>query len=200
VTGSDKKAIPVANFDTLNDFISFLYARLKPNQKLISKEGLWKYYSCDYPVVRTVSKSYFESSKMTNVTYQNTLSRLTEGLQSLKKLGTDISDINQLISGTTTTTVTPTTTPKCAPPTIIDFNPKSAFTGDTMPEILITGTSLYGKTQVFLSGITGTIKSNTDTAIVFVPKQKVTGKIKVKTEYGESLETTEDFVFLSKKP
>jgi hypothetical protein len=202
VTGGDKKVIPVANFDTLNDFVSFLYARLKPNQKLISKEGLWKYYSCDYPTVKTVSKSYFESAKTSNVTYQDILLRLTEGVQSLKNLGMDVSDISQLISGTTTTTVTTTTTPKCSPPTIIDFYPKSAFTGDTAPLITITGTSLYGRAQVFLSGITGTVKSNTntDTVIQFVPKQKVTGKIKVKTEYGESLETTEDFVFLTKKP
>ena len=66
--------------------------------------------------------------------------------------------------------------------------------------ITITGTSLWGSAQVFLSGITGTIKSNTDTFIQFVPNRKVTGKIKVKTEYGESKETTEDFVFLTKKP
>jgi hypothetical protein len=200
VEGSDKKSTPVANFDTLNDFVSFLYARLKPNQKLITKQGLWKYYNCDYPTVNYVSKSAFESTKLTNVTYQETLKRLTEGIQSLGKLGVDTSDINQLISGTTTTTSsTQTVNLKCDPPTIIDFNPKSAFTGDTSPIITITGTSLWGSAQVFLSGITGTIKSNTDTFIQFVPRQKVTGKIKVKTEYGQN-ETTQDFVFLTKKP
>ncbi len=203
VTGSNKEELPVANFDTLNDFVSFLYARLKPNQKLITKEGLWKFYSCDYPTVGYVAKSYFEKNKTTNVTYQNTLVKLTEGIESLRKLGMDISDIKVLLDGTTVTkTAQETGTAKCPPPTIIDFYPKSAFTGDTAPLITITGTSLYGSAQVFLSGITGTVKSNTntDTVIQFVPKQKVTGKIKVKTEYGVSLETTEDFVFLTKKP
>jgi hypothetical protein len=199
VEGSDKKSIPVANFDTLNDFVSFLYARLKPNQKLITKQGLWKYYNCDYPTVNYVSKSAFESTKLTNVTYQETLKRLTEGIQSLGKLGVDTSDINQLISGITTTSSSQTANLKCEKPTIIDFNPKTAWTGDT-PVIIITGTSLWGSAQVFLSGITGTIKTNTDTFIQFVPRKNVTGKIKVVTEYGESKETTEDFVFIRQKP
>jgi hypothetical protein len=195
VEGSDKKSVPVANFDTLNDFVSFLYARLKPNQKLITKEGLWKYYTCDYPTVGYVSKSTFESTKLTNNTYINVLERLTSGVQSLRNFGIDISDINQLISGaTTTSSSSQTVNLKCEKPTIIDFNPKSAFTGDTSPLITITGTSLWGSAQVFLSGFTGTIKSNTDTFIQFVPSRKVTGKIKVKTEYGVD-ETTQDFVF-----
>jgi len=200
VEGSDKKPIPVANFDTLNDFVSFLYARLKPNQKLITKQGLWKYYCCDYPTVGYVSKSAFESTKLTSTNYQNVLVRLTEGVQSLRNFGVDITDINGLISGVTTTTTTQSTNTKCDPPTIIDFDPKSAFTGDTSPLITITGTSLYGNAQVFLSGFTGSIKANTDTFIQFVPSQKVTGKIKVKTEYGNPVETTQDFVFLTKKP
>lgn len=197
VTLSDKKIVPVANFDSLNDFISFLYARLKPNQKLITKEGLWKYYNCDYPTVGYVSKSAFDSTKTTNVTYQETLVKLTEGVESLRKFGVDVLDIKELISGTTQTT-SQTANLKCDKPTIIDFYPKSAFTGDTSPVITITGTSLYGSTQVFLSGITGTVnsKTNTDTVVQFVPRQKVTGKIKVKTQYGE-VESKEDFVFRS---
>lgn len=202
VTGSDKKIIPVANFDTLNDFVSFLYARLKPNQKLITKQGLWKYYNCDYPTVNYVSKSYFESTKLTSTVYQDTLIGLTKGVESLRKFGVDITDIKELMSGTTTTTTsssTQTANLKCDKPKIIDFNPKSAFTGDTSPIITITGTSLYGNAQVFLSGFTGKIESNTDTFIQFVPRQKVTGKIKVVTEYGQD-ETTEDFVFIKQKP
>jgi hypothetical protein len=200
IEGSDKKPIPVANFDTLNDFVSFLYARLKPNQKLITKQGLWKYYCCDYPTVGYVSKSTFESTKLTSDTYKNVLERLTAGVESLRKLGMDITDINELLNGTTTTTSSSQAAKlKCDPPTIIDFNPKSAFTEDTSPQITITGTFLYGKTQVFLNGKVGTIESNTDTEIVFVPKDKVTGKIKVKTEYGNPAETTQDFVFLTKK-
>ena len=39
-------------------------------------------------------------------------------------------------------------------------------------------------------------KTNTDTVVQFVPRQKVTGKIKVKTQYGE-VESKEDFVFRS---
>jgi hypothetical protein len=176
---------------------------LKPNQKLITKEGLWKFYSCDYPTVGYVAKSYFEKNKTTNVTYQNTLVKLTEGIESLRKLGMDISDIKVLLDGTTATKTAQEAGPaKCPPPTIIDFNPKSAFTGDTAPTITITGTFLYGSTQVFLNGVAGTVKSNTNTETIvqFVPKGKKTGKIKVKTEYGESKETTEDFVFLTEKP
>lgn len=199
ISVTDKKQLPVANFNTLNDFVSFLYARLKPNQKLITKEGLWKYYNCDYPRVGYVSKSVFESTKSGNTVYQGTLVRLTEGVESLRNFGVEIKDIKELINGTTTTTTTQSTNLKCDPPTIIDFNPKSAFTGDTSPIITITGTSLWGSAQVFLSGITGTIKSNTDTFIQFVPNQKVTGKIKVKTEYGNPVETTQDFVFRSTK-
>ena len=189
---SEKKQLPVANFDTLNDFVSFLYARLKPNQKLITKQGLWKYYNCDYPRVGYVSSSTFESTKLTSPNYQETLVRLTEGVQSLRNFGVDITDIKELISGTTATAAQ-TVSSKCPPPTIIDFNPKSAFTGDT-PLIIITGTSLFGKAQVLLSGITGTIKSNTDTFIQFTPRKNVTGKIKVKTEGGED-ESDVDFVF-----
>jgi len=134
--------------------------------------------------------------KLTDDNYQNTLVRLTEGVNSLKKLGVDITDIGELLSGKTTTTTSSTTAKKCPPPKILSFTPKTAATNSTSPEILISGTSLYGGTQVFLSGISCTIISNTDTAIVVVTKQKLTGKLKVVTEYGGQDETKEDFVFI----
>jgi len=115
-------------------------------------------------------------------------------------VGIDVGDINLFLDGPTPPAQqqeSVSNQPLCPPPTINAFVPFSAYTSAPSPQIIINGTNLYGNTQVFIGNQPCSIIENTDTKLVFVPTQKVSGKIKVVTEYGEK-ETTTQFQFFFK--
>ena len=208
---------PIANFDTLDKFVEFMYDRLQPNLKRISQNGLWQFYMCNFPnSEKGQSETYFQQNKSTNSNAQSAFKRLKAGIEDLKKQSTNTTynikdvDVLLLLNGTITNTQNPSVTPTpnnqnttlpstattCNPPTIISFSPTSAKTAGTMPQIRISGTSLVGKTIVTLSGTPTTILSNTNDEIVFVPTKAVTGKIKVET-LGGSVESQTNFTFIN---
>ncbi len=190
-----EKTTPVANFKTLNSFVSFLFNRLKSTWVKAENEGLWKYYCCDYPYVDKPKNSAFESQKTNNLAYQVIYKRLEQGISSMKNLGVDVSNINQILTGKTKTTKSAVqNAQECPPPVIISWEPKTADYNSLSPEIRISGTSLWGNTRVSLSGTSCTIKVNNESLLVVVPKQKVNGKLKITTKYG-NVETKEDFIF-----
>ena len=208
---------PIANFDTLDKFVEFMYDRLQPNLKRISQNGLWQFYMCNFPnSEKGQSETYFQQNKSTNSNAQSAFKRLKAGIEDLKKQSTNTTynikdvDVLLLLNGTITNAQNPSVTPTpnnlnttlpstattCNPPTIISFSPTSAKTAGTMPQIRISGTSLVGKTIVTLSGTPTTILSNTNDEIVFVPTKAVTGKIKVET-LGGSVESQTNFTFIN---
>ena len=191
------QTIPLPTFKSLENSVAFIYNRLKDNVNRADKEGLWKYYCCDYPVVNRITSSEFEKQKTTNDGFQKIFKKLAEGVSSMAKLGISVSNIDEILTGKTKTSVVKKTNePECPPPVIISWEPKTADYNSVSPEIRISGTSLWGngKTQVSLSGTNCTIKVNNEKLLIIVPKQKVNGKIKITTKYG-SVETKEDFIF-----
>jgi hypothetical protein len=197
-TDAKKSSIPIANFDKLYDFVSFIYSRLKNNIKIAEKIGFWEYYCRNYPEVNRVKPDEFQKEKENNQ-YQKVYERLREGLSNMRTLGVDVneSNINELLTGKTKNAVSTTSTanqPLCPEPIITSWEPKRANINSLSPEITIKGTSLWGQTQVTLNGTNCTIKVNTENLIIVVPKKKVNGKLLVKTKYGQ-VETTEEFIF-----
>lgn len=80
-------------------------------------------------------------------------------------------------------------------PVITGFSPTGAtISNSTFPLITLSGSNLFGKTQVYLNGKPTEIKSSTNSQVVFVPTVKETGKIKVVTSINTAT-TTSDFVF-----
>jgi hypothetical protein len=210
-----KSVNAIANFDTLDKFIEFMYDRLRPNLKRIIQGGLWQYYYCNFPNNST-SEEDFQKNKTTDQNMKDAFKNLKEGLDSLQRLKSNTSynikdlDVLLLLNGTTTnsqkaktpekennlntTTSQPTIT--CAPPTIISITPLTATTSGTMPVITISGTSLFGKTVVTLNGQRTTITSNKENVLTVVPTNKTSGKIKVITD-GGSIESTQEFIFIN---
>lgn len=194
-----EQTLPLANFKDLNSFVSFIFNRLKSNWTKAENEGLWKYFCCDYPYIDKSKSSQFETQKETNESYKKVLQRLTEGISSMKNLGVDVSNINEILTGKTKTTKAKVqNAQECPPPVIISWEPKTADYNSLSPEIRISGTSLWGGTKVFLSGTSCTIKFNSENLLIVVPSTKVDGKLKVVTKYGPPAETKEDFVFTNK--
>jgi hypothetical protein len=211
--GNKGQSKPIPGFDTLDNFIGFLYDRLSPNLRRITQNGLWQYYMCNFPTSQ-MTDEFFQKNKTTNENCQKGFKGLKSGLEDLKKQSTNTAynikdlDVLLLLNGTVTNSQTPSATPNnmnttlpstattCNPPTIISFSPISATTSGTMPTITISGTSLVGKTIVTLSGTPTTIKSNTNDVLVFVPTSKTSGKIKIET-LGGVVESKTNFTFIN---
>jgi hypothetical protein len=197
-TDSAKTSIPIANFEKLYDFVSFIYSRLKSNVKIAEGMGFWEYYFRNYPEVNRMKSDEFQKQKGNNES-QKVYERLREGLSNMRTLGVDVneSNINELLTGKTKNTVSTTSStnqPLCDEPIITSWEPKRANINSLSPEIRISGTSLWGQTRVTLSGTNCTIIYNTENLIIAVPKDKVNGKLLVKTKYGQ-YETKEEFIF-----
>ena len=205
----------IANFDTIDKFIEFMYDRLRPNLKRIIQGGLWQYYYCNFPN-NTTPEEDFQKNKTIDQNMKNAFKNLKEGLDSLQRLKSNTTynikdlDVLLLLNGTTTNsqktkppekennlnTTTTQSTITCLPPTIISITPLTATTSGTMPIITVSGTSLYGKTKVTLGGKLAEIKTNTENILTFVPSDKTSGKIKIETVGGGPVESTVDFNFI----
>jgi hypothetical protein len=201
----------IANFETIDKFIEFMYDRLSPNLKRITQNGLWQYYYCNFPITNTnITESDFQKTKKTDNSIKDAFKNLKEGLDSLQRLKSNTTynikdlDVLLLLNGTLTDSKNPSTTPTpvpsqstivCEKPTILSITPLTATTSGTMPVITISGTSLFGKTIVTLNGNPTTISTNTNDILTFVPTIKTSGKIKIKTVGGD-IESTVDFKFI----
>lgn len=208
------RTYPLATFQDADKFLEFMYDRLVNNISRIIKDGLWLYYNCYFPV-KSISPDYFYTARTENTTIKDNGDRLRAALTSLNQLATNQSlkiqpfNVDTILNGTVqqqnpkkkenppnnqNTTVDTTVT--CLPPTIISFNPKTAKSSGPMPIIVLSGTNLYGNTKVYVGGQEAAIKEVTNKYIKFVPKPKISGKIKVVTLGGE-IESVTKFEFVT---
>lgn len=207
--------IPIANFESADRFISFLYDRLKSNSKRIAQVGLTKYMYCFFNP-DSMSSDYFDSQKTTNESINQTNEKLRLALNNMNQLSTiddnrikkmSVEEISTILSGTTPTVLpgvtnnlntTSNNEPTCETPTIISFEPLSAKTSGEMPKIILSGTNLVGNTIITLdgSGTTITPGTLTQTRVEFVPQFKKSGKIKVITNGGDATSERE-FIFVN---
>lgn len=189
--------VPIANFTTKEDFIKFLFSRLQSQTDRIKKMGLLKWYFCNFPINNTVSESGFDKEKNTSEPIKLTRARLSKGLNDAKSVGINVVNVNEFLDGPTPPQQQGQSTsgaPKCDLPEITSFYPVTASTTSVSPEITINGTGLYGNTIVTIGGKSTAIIENTANKIVVVPLEKVSGKIKVVTEWGQD-QTENQFKF-----
>ena len=212
----DNQNIPLANFQSNDRFLSFLYQRLKNNSKRIGEIGLTKYLYCFFNPNGTTTE-YFDSQKGVSENIIKDNEKLRLALNDMNVLSTNpdtrikkmsVQDISTILSGTTPSVTNAnnlnTTTnnePTCQDPTIISFSPMTAFTG-TAPVITLSGTNLIGNTIITVAGSATTIdvRSLTQTEVKFTPQFSplgtVKGKIKVVTSGGDATSTS-DFEYLN---
>jgi hypothetical protein len=81
---STKGTKPIANFESIDTFVSFMVSRLKERVPQVLQLGLNKYYACYWPV-KNITEAEFETKKAEYVTSEKTFddaltSALTVGI------------------------------------------------------------------------------------------------------------------------
>jgi hypothetical protein len=201
----------IANFETLDKFVGFMYDRISPNLKRIIQNGLWQFYVCNFPKQVITSEEFQRRKKQDGLI--KIFNNLKNGLDSLQKLKSNTTynikdlDVLLLLNGTVTNSQNPKSITEqnnlntsqstiiCKEPTILSITPLTATTSGTMPVITISGTALFGKTIVTLNDNPTKISSNTNDILTFVPTIKTSGKIRIKTVGGDIVSTV-DFNFI----
>ena len=192
--------LAIANFDKPETFIQFLYARLEKQTNRIKQIGLFKFYSCNFPINNFKDEKWFDKNKNTESSLTKIRATLNSALTDAKQVKIDVGDINLFLDGPKPVQAEGASVqnaPKCEQPTITRFEPLTASSSDPAPPITITGTNLIGNTQVFIGNQVCRIDKNTEKELVVVPQNKVSGKIKILTT-GGSVESQDQFQFIFK--
>jgi len=163
---------PIANFKNIDDFLSFMVARLTPNITRIrygengsSPIGIDKYYVCYWtPPTATnenITSQYFDEHL---TEFKKLFDTLTKGVASAKEVGfTDVATNGasqtsmavQLAMAQSQNNLNTTTLPGpvCLPPSITSFSPLTGVTGTILN---ITGNDLSTVTAATINGVTTT--------------------------------------------
>jgi hypothetical protein len=181
---------PIANFEDIDKFLSFMVARLTPNINRIfygengdAPLGLPKYYACFWsPSTSTnqnIPPSYFDENQDEFKTLFDTVKK---GIKSAGEVQLNVASAKtiktagdaqaqQIASGGKGATNNLNTSnpppPSCLPPKVTSFSPLTGVTGTILN---LTGTDLGSVTAVTVNGITTTtgITINNPTNIVSV--------------------------------
>lgn len=202
---------PIANFENINDFLTFMEGRLTPNLRRIETQGLLRYYVCGW---NGVDENYYNSNSkefselLKN--FQNALvsaqkvKLLTE--EQARALGINIL-LNENKQSTSGPKPTPTPSPNpplpgqdCPPPIITSFSPLSGTTGKI---IQINGKNLITTNKITVNNVEVDMRLteifNDQTLRFSVPSSPVplpqVGKIKIFTQYG-SVESSVNFTHI----
>ena len=159
-TPSTKESLPIANFSTIDTFISFMTARLLARVPQILDLGLVKYYACYWPVEsKTVSESYYDTHISDYKTLKETFDHaLTSALSvniATKEILEDLKNQINLVESKGSSNGVPTTTAvvsqlSCPPPVIKSFSPLSGNTGTI---VQVNGTDFNGTTSIKVNGV-----------------------------------------------
>jgi len=159
-TPSTKSTLPIANFATIDNFISFMSARLRERVQQILDLGLVKYYVCYWPVKsETVSESYYDTHikdyETVKETFDNALtSALSVGITT-KDIVEDLKNTITNVESQGSSNGVPTTTAvasqlSCPPPIITSFSPLSGNTGTI---VQVNGTDFNGTSSIKVNGV-----------------------------------------------
>lgn len=198
---------PIANFETIDDFLSFMESKLSQNLKRILAQGLLQYYVCGW---NGVNQEYFTQNPSEFTTL---LENFKAGYNSALEVGIVTKDeadnlgLKDKESNQKSPTQTPTPSPNppqpgqvCPPPIISDFFPLSGTTGKI---IQLNGKNLLSTTGITVNNVQVLYSSivifNDNTLRFSVPSTSLplpqVGKIKVSTNFG-SIESTVNFVHI----
>ena len=204
---------PIANFKNIDDFLSFMVARLTPNIRRIrygengsSPIGIDKYYVCYWtPPTATnenITSQYFDEHL---TEFKKLFDTLTKGVASAKEVGfidvatngaSQISMINQVNPLASPNNINTTTLPStvCLPPSITSFSPLTGVTGTILN---ITGNDLSTVTAATINGVTTTTGITINSGVnivVLVPFSNTTviqnNTITLKGTHGNGTSTT----------
>jgi hypothetical protein len=155
---STKGTTPVANFASVDNFVSFMTARLQERVPQVLDLGLVKYYACYWPV-KNVSEATYDSHtgeyKETKESFDNALtSALSVGVAT-KAIVEDLKNQMNIVEGQGTTNGVPnvvavTSQLSCPPPAITSFSPLSGNTGTV---VQVNGVSFNGTTSITVNGV-----------------------------------------------
>ena len=157
---STKGTTPIANFASINNFVSFMSARLRERVQQILELGLVKYYACYWPVKNEkVPESYYDTHikdyTETKETFDKALtSALSVGVAT-KAIVEDLKNIINKVESQGSSNGVPTTTAvtaklSCPPSSITSFSPLSGNTGTV---VQVNGISFDGTTSITVNGV-----------------------------------------------
>jgi hypothetical protein len=157
-TPSTKETLPIANFSTIDNFISFMTARLLARVQQILDLGLVKYYACYWPV-KVLSESYYDTHIKDYETLKNTFDdALTSALSvnvATEEIVKDLKNTINEVESKGSSNGVPTTTAvasqlSCPSPIITSFSPLSGNTGTI---VQVNGTDFNGTTSIKVNGV-----------------------------------------------
>jgi hypothetical protein len=201
---STKGTTPVANFASVDNFVSFMTARLQERVPQVLDLGLVKYYACFWPVESMgVSVSTYDTNinnyKTTKESFDKALtSALSVGVAT-KAIVEDLKNQINKVEGQGTTNGVPNTTAvtsqlSCPPPIITSFSPLSGNTGTI---VQVNGTDFNGTSLITVNGVNVTSTEFTvfnNTTLRFNTPKIGTGTVINK---GKIVITTPNGVFTS---
>jgi hypothetical protein len=195
-TGSPSST-PIANFENLDKFLSFMVARLTPNINRIfygengeAPLGLPKYYVCYWlPATSAnpnIPPSYFDENQNE---FKTTIDTVKKGIKSAGDVQLNVASAKtiktagdaqaqQIASGGKGATNNLNTSnpppPSCLPPNVTSFSPLTGVTGTILN---LTGTDLGSITSVTINNVsvtTGITINNSASVVVVVPFSNTT--------------------------
>lgn len=155
---STKESLPIANFATIDTFISFMTARLQARVQQILELGLVKYYACYWPV-KNITESYYDTHiddyKTLKQTFDDALTSALSVNIATKTIVEDLKNIINKVESEGSSNGVPTTTAvtsqlSCPPPVITSFSPLSGNTGTI---VQVNGTDFNGTTSIVVNGV-----------------------------------------------
>jgi hypothetical protein len=205
---STKGTTPVANFASIDNFVSFMTARLQERVQQVLDLGLVKYYACYWPVKNVSEATYDSHTKEYTETKETFDKALTSALSvgvATKAIVEDLKNqINKVESQGTTNgvpnTAVGTSQLSCPPPTITSFSPLSGNTGTI---VQVNGVSFNGASSITVNGVsvpaTGfTVFNNTtlrfNTPIIGTGTVVNKGKIVIVTPNG-TVTSSDNYTF-----
>jgi len=205
---STKGTTPVANFASVDNFVSFMTARLQERVPQVLDLGLVKYYACYWPV-KNVSEATYDSHtgeyKETKESFDKALtSALSVGVAT-KAIVEDLKNQMNKVESQGTTNGVPnvaavTSQLSCPPPVITSFSPLSGNTGTI---VQVNGVGFNGTTSITVNGVsvpsTGFTVFNDTTLRFNTPETGQggifeVGKIVIVTPNG-TVTSTNDYTF-----
>ena len=155
---STKGTLPIANFESIETFVSFMISRLKERVPQVLDLGLNKYYACYWPT-KNINESDYDIKKTeyakSKQTFDNALQSALEVGVANKKIMEDLKNQINLVDNQTSSNGTPiipvvSTQLSCPPPVITSFSPLSGNTGTI---VQINGSDFDGTTSIVVNNV-----------------------------------------------
>jgi hypothetical protein len=204
---------PIAHFESLDKYITFMAGRLQQNIDRIVQLGLAKYYVCYWPK-SNVSEQYYDTNKTefnkVRETFAKALSSATDAGLISKDTVIKFNSVDKKVENEASTPgVTPTPSPippnvgqTCPPPVLSTFSPSAGFTGTI---VQVNGRNFESLKSITVINKDVELKDitvfNSETLRFILPEIQIpegqnvaTGSITVTTEYG-NFESLVDFTF-----